>query len=737
MRPDDAQLAAHKLSRADYELAAARVGRDLSWPELGVLSVLWSEHCSYRSSKHLLARLPRDGAHVLVGAGENAGAIDIGEGLALVFKIESHNHPSYIEPHQGAATGLGGILRDVFTMGARPLVALDSLRFGAPEHPRTRHLLRGVVGGIARYGNCFGVPTVGGELAFHPSYDGNCLVNVFAAGYARHERLMRGVASGVGNPVIYLGARTGRDGIHGATMASASFDDDAAKQRPAVQIGDPFHEKLLLEACLELIAAGLVVGLQDMGAAGLTSSSVEMAARAGHGLELWLDAVPTREPDLDPYELLLSESQERMLLVTLPQDAAAAIALAERWGLEAVVVGQVLAEPRWRCTWYGEDVCDLPVALLTDEVPPRVGPASAPAASPSLTEEPPCADPSADLLRLVAQLDHADKRWITEQYDHQVGASTVARPGGDAAVLRVPDTAIHLAFTLDGSARHVVLNPKRGAAGLVAEAARNLACVGARAIGATDGLNLGSPEQAEVRWQLAQVIEGLREASLALKIPFVSGNVSLYNQTSGRAIAPTPIVGLVGKVDGPWRGVRRAFGRAGLQVALLGAPGSHGVGGSAWLAQALGRDVGPVPAVDLDAEQRLYDALIPLISAGIVQVAHDLSDGGLALALAECCLPDSHHPLMGLTGALPAVTGGLAARLFGEDHGRALIAYAPERHDAVLDGINGVPLALIGRTGGERLALDGALDVSLAQLHELWSRALPRFADAAAPQEPR
>jgi phosphoribosylformylglycinamidine synthase len=559
----------HGLKPDEYQRILDGLGRAPTLTELGVFSVMWSEHCSYKSSRVHLKRLPTTGPRVLVGPGENAGAVDIGDGLAAVFKMESHNHPSYIEPYQGAATGVGGILRDVFTMGARPVALMDSLRFGRREHPRTRALVKGVVAGIGGYGNCMGIPTVGGETRFDASYDGNCLVNAFCCGVVRHDGIFLGTAAGAGNPVFYVGARTGRDGIHGATMASEEFGEGSEEKRPTVQVGDPFQEKLLLEACLELMQRGCIVGIQDMGAAGLTSSSVEMAGRGGAGLLLALDKVPTREPGMTPYELLLSESQERMLLVLEKGREAEVFEVFGKWDLQAAEVGVVTEDGTWRCTWHGEEVAAIPVPMLTDEAPSYRRPMAAPAPAPPMPDMPHPTDLGATLCALMADPDIADTSWIWRQYDHQVGTDTVIVPGADAALVRVKGTNKFLAFVCDANGHHVALDPRVGTAGQVAECARNLACVGATPIGLTDCMNFGNPEKPEIMWQFSESVDGMAEACRAFDVPVVSGNVSLYNETEGRGILPTPGLAMVGLCEGAPPRVRARLPGPGLVVGLL------------------------------------------------------------------------------------------------------------------------------------------------------------------------
>jgi phosphoribosylformylglycinamidine synthase len=745
----------HKLSEDELRLCVDRLGRTPTYAELGVLSVMFSEHCSYKSSRVHLARLPTKGPRVIQGPGENAGVVDIGDGWAAVFKMESHNHPSYIEPYQGAATGVGGILRDVFTMGARPVANLDSLRFGRPDHPKTAQLLRGVVAGIGGYGNCIGVPTVGGELFFDAAYDGNILVNAFTCGVVRSDRIFYGRASGVGNPVLYVGAKTGRDGIHGATMASDEFSADGPSQRPTVQVGDPFMEKLLLEACLEIFAEDLLVGVQDMGAAGLTSSSVEMAGRSGSGLDLDLDQVPRRTRGLTPYEMLLSESQERMLLVAKPGNEARVEAICKKWELDAAVIGRVTDTGRWvvRAT-PGYDplspspiapapvvVCDLPVDLLTDAAPkydrPRRDDPSLPARrafdASSIADPPSWGD---ELVRMAGSPNLGSRRWVWRQYDHIVRGGTHVRPGGDAAVVRVPcadGLEKILAFSSDCNARLCELDPYQGAAMAVAEVCRNLACVGAEPIGITDCLNFGNPERPEIMQQFALCIDGMAAACKALEVPVVSGNVSLYNETDGRAILPTPTVAAVGLVR-DWAHVsRHGFARGGLEVLLLGAAHGGPLGGSEYLVQKTGKVQGQPPALDLAAEVRLQRLLLELLRAeggARLASAHDVSDGGLAIALAECCAAsDDAASMVGATLEVPA-EGSVAEALFGEAPTRVVVSVAAahraevERRAAAV----GVPIRRLGQTGGERLVLTrgGAtlLDVQLHRIRDARERCL-------------
>jgi phosphoribosylformylglycinamidine synthase II len=709
-------IAQHGLTNEEYARIERTLGREPTLPELGVFSVMWSEHCSYKSSRVHLRRFPTTGPRVLIGPGENAGAVDIGNGLAAVFKMESHNHPSQIEPYQGAATGVGGILRDVFTMGARPIAILDSLRFGRWDAPRTKELVRGVVHGIGGYGNCIGVPTVGGETRFHPSYDQNCLVNAFCLGVVKADRIFLGRAAGVGNPIYYVGARTGRDGIHGATMASESFDEGTDSKRPTVQVGDPFFEKLLLEACLELMDRGCIVGIQDMGAAGLTSSSVEMAGRGGAGLQLDLDKVPLREQSLTPYEILLSESQERMLVVIEEGRDRDVAEVFEKWDLTWSRVGTVTDDGIWRCRFHGEEVAAIPVKALTDEAPMYQRPIQRPSWQDGvqrLEAIPPLRDANKALEALLSSPDLCDKTWIWRQYDTEVGTSTMVRPGADSALMRVDGTGSALALATDCNARHVFLDPRLGACGQVAESARNLACLGAEAVGLTDCLNFGSPERPEVMWQFSEAVDGISEACKALGIPVVSGNVSFYNESdvegAKSAIHPTPSVAVVGLVpDASFTPPGARFRSADLEVALLGVPEGTHLGGSAYLSVVHGIERGLPPSVDLAAERALHDRVRTLVRSGVLEACHDLSDGGLAVAVAEMCM-DGVGAALDLPGS-----GSVDARLFGEDHGRVLVAYRPE-HRAKVGGL------VLGRTGGDRLRL-GPIDLGVDAMRDAWLR---------------
>ncbi len=687
----------HGLSQEEYERIVAELGRVPNLTELGIFAALWSEHCSYKSSRAYFKRFPTTGPRVVQGPGENAGVVDLGRGWVCVFKMESHNHPSFIEPYQGAATGVGGILRDVFTMGARPVMLLDSLRFGALDAPRMTHLVDGVVRGIGDYGNCVGVPTVGGEVDVHPGYNGNILVNAMCVGVARGDRIFYGRASGPGNRVVYLGSKTGRDGIHGATMASDVFDEAAAAKRPTVQVGDPFTEKLLIECCLELMDSGVVVGIQDMGAAGLTSSAFEMASRAGCGLALDLSLVPARERGMTPYELMLSESQERMLLVATPDNVGAVLAICRRWGLDAVEIGSVVPEPEVVATFAGRPAFRLPVAPLVDDAPRYERPATLPVPAAAVTLPPlHDRDLAADLRALLASPVFANARPIWEQYDHSVGASTVVGPGGDAALQLVPGTRIGLAATTDGNALACSLDPFHGAAQGVAEAVRNLACVGAEPVGVTDCLNFGSPENPTVMGQFVAAVDGLAEACRAFEVPVVSGNVSFYNETSGSAIPPTPTVGMVGVVPELHHRPRTRW-QVGDTVYLLGAVEGE-LGGSRYLQVALGLEAGPVPPVEYEAQRRAAAVVRDLVRLGLV-AAKDLSDGGLAVAAVEMSGGTVGCRLTLPDGVSPVRT------LFGEWSGAFLLATPAALEPALERASKGLALTRLGVAGGAKMTV--------------------------------
>jgi phosphoribosylformylglycinamidine synthase II len=716
---------AHGLKPEEYARLVKLIGRDPTFTELGIVSAMWNEHCSYKSSRIHLRKLPTKGPHVIQGPGENAGVVDIGDGLACVFKMESHNHPSFIEPYQGAATGVGGILRDVFTMGARPIACLDFLRFGSPGHPKTRHLVAGVVAGIGGYGNSFGVPTVGGSVGFNRRYDGNILVNAMAVGVARKDAIFYAKASGVGNPIVYLGSKTGRDGIHGASMASAAFEADAAEKRPTVQVGDPFAEKLLLEACLELMASGAVIAIQDMGAAGLTSSAAEMGAKGDLGVELDLDCVPCRETEMSAYEMMLSESQERMLMVLKSEKEAEAEAIFRKWGLDFAVIGKTTATKRFVVKHGGEIKADLPIKEMGSEAPvydrPWVATAPSPVLDPAAIAPPIPAD--AALLKLLGSPDLSSKRWIAEQYDTLILGNTIQGPGGDAAVVRLGDGPKGLALTTDCTERYCAADPREGGKQAVAEAWRNLVAVGARPLALTDNLNFGNPENPQAMGELIGCIEGIGEAARALDFPIVSGNVSLYNETMGAGIPPTPAIGGVGLIEDVAKAASLAFKQADEEVLLVGgAPGW--LGRSAWLIAVAGREEGAPPPVDLAAE-RLNGAFVAsLIREGRVSAVHDLSDGGLAVALAEMAMA-------GGIGATIAAEGPEHAFFFGEDQGRYVLTAARAEAEAIADEGKrlGVPCLRIGVTGGEALRLGGASPVALAPLIEAHEGWLPDYMD--------
>jgi len=722
-------VASHGLTQDEYEKIKRALGREPNFTELGVFSVMWSEHCSYKSSKPYLKQLPTEGRYVLQGPGENAGVVDIGDGLAVAFKMESHNHPSFIEPYQGAATGVGGILRDIFTMGARPIASLNSLRFGAIDHPRTRYLVSGVVAGIGGYGNCIGVPTVGGEVYFDECYNANILVNAFTLGITKKKRIFTGIAKGVGNPVIYVGSKTGRDGIHGATMASESFSEEKEQRRPTVQVGDPFTEKLLLEACLELMETDSIIGIQDMGAAGLTSSSAEMAGRGSSGVELDLSRVPLRERGMTAYEILLSESQERMLLVARKGTEEEVRRIFDKWDLDAVVIGKVTADHKFRALFEGTEVVSIPISALTDEAPVYQRPTRRPEGRDALeqldlaqVEEP--GDLGTCLKRLLESPNLASKEWVYRQYDHFVRSNTVVAPGADAAVLRVKGTDKGLALTVDGNGRYCYLDPYVGGALAIAEAARNLACVGARPIGLTDCLNFGSPENPEVMWQFSQVIKGMRDACIALNVPVVSGNVSFYNETDGVPIYPTPTVGMVGLLAKVRRVVTPWFKSAGDLVVLLGRTREE-LGGSEYLKVIHRLVKGMPPWIDLQLERAVHKCCLEAIDKRIVRSAHDVSDGGLAVALAECCICGPDKPLGVRIEMREMIRGD--ALLFSESQSRIVVSLQ-EKDLGELRAIaakENVPVQVLGSVGGTRLMIQPLLQVPVEELRALWSLALP------------
>jgi phosphoribosylformylglycinamidine synthase II len=739
---DQATLERHGLSQDEYQRILGILGREPTLTELGIFSVMWSEHCSYKSSRLHLRKLPTTGPRVLQGPGENAGAVDIGDGLAAVFKIESHNHPSFIEPYQGAATGVGGIIRDIFTMGARPIALLDSLRFGPLDDAdprraaRNRRILEGVVAGIAGYGNSIGIPTVGGEVAFDECYSGNPLVNVLCLGIAKADALAKGTARGVGNPVYYVGAKTGRDGIHGATMASAEFDERSAEKRPAVQVGDPFMEKLLLEACLELMKTDTLIGIQDMGAAGLTCSTCEMGARGGAGVEVDTGLVPQRESGMTPYEIMLSESQERMLLVAKHGREAEVEQIFDKWDLHAVKIGHVTADALLRVMHEGKMVAEIPNRALADEAPLYDRPTREPkyikaaqVIDPGVLESAP--PPQQALLALLAAPTIASKRWVYRQYDHMVRTNTLVLTGLGAPVVRVKGTNRALAVSVDGNGRYCYLDPHRGAMLAVAEAARNVACAGAEPIGATNCLNFGNPERPEIMWQLVRAIEGIAEACRALNIPVTGGNVSLYNETDGRAVFPTPVLGVVGLLEEADRALARPFRRESAAIVLLG-NGAPTLGGSEYLKTIHGLVQGVPPEIDLSHERTLQTFVVAAARDAWLLSAHDCSDGGLAVALAECAFDSGG---IGLDVDIPesAASGSTETALFGESASRVIVTIPQSIVPNLLQRAKDaeVNAAVIGRTKRDRVVmrLGGrtVVDLSLREAEEVWTEGLAAY----------
>ncbi len=724
-------VASHGLKPDEYERILKLIGRVPSFTELGIFSAMWNEHCSYKSSRLHLRGLPTKAPWVIQGPGENAGVIDIGDGQAVVFKMESHNHPSYIEPYQGATTGVGGILRDVFTMGARPIACLNALSFGAPEHPKTRHLVSGVVAGVGGYGNSFGVPTVGGQVRFHTRYDGNILVNAMAVGLADTDKIFYAAASGVNMPIVYLGSKTGRDGIHGASMASAEFDDDSAEKRPTVQVGDPFAEKLLLEACLEIMQADCVIAIQDMGAAGLTCSAVEMGAKGDLGVDLDLDAVPTRETGMSAYEMMLSESQERMLMVLKPEKEKQAEAIFRKWGLDFAVVGYTTPSKRFVVKHGGDVMADLPIKELGDEAPlydrPHVASPLLPVVHARDVEAP--VGVAAALEKLIATPELCSKRWVWEQYDHVILGNTVQRPGGDAAVVRVQEGPKGLALTVDVTPRYCEADPYQGGMQAVAEAWRNITAVGGRPLAITDNLNFGNPERPEIMGQFVGCLKGIAEACRALDFPVVSGNVSLYNETNGRGILPTPSIGGVGLLDDFTKSATLSFKAEGEAILLIGE--THGwLGQSVYLRDICGREEGAPPPVDLVAEKRNGDVVRGMIHAGTATSAHDLSDGGLLIALAEMAMAS------GIGAELLAAPGSIVphAWWFGEDQARYIVTVAAEQAGLVLAKMKGagVPSLRIGTTGGETIAIAGEAPVSIASVKAGFEGWFPAYMNGKA-----
>jgi len=719
-------VAEHGLKPDEYQRILDLIGRAPTLTELGIFSAMWNEHCSYKSSKVHLRGLPTKAPWVIQGPGENAGVIDIGDGLACVFKMESHNHPSYIEPYQGAATGVGGILRDVFTMGARPIACLNALSFGAPEHPKTRHLVSGVVAGIGGYGNSFGVPTVAGSVRFHPRYDGNCLVNAMAVGIARADQIFYAAASGVGMPIVYLGSKTGRDGIHGATMASAEFGADAEEKRPTVQVGDPFSEKLLLEACLEIMAKGCVIAIQDMGAAGLTSSATEMGAKGDLGVTLDLDKVPCREEGMSAYEMMLSESQERMLMVLKPEKEQEAEAIFRKWGLDFAVVGETTPTKRFIVKHRGEVMADLPIKELGSQAPEYKRPFVIGEKAPVIeARDVDATHSTADALEaLLGSPDLCSKRWVWQQYDHVIGGNTVQRPGGDAAVVRIEEGPKALALTTDVTPRYCEADPFEGGKQAVAECWRNLMAVGAKPLAITDNLNFGNPERPEIMGQFVGCLRGISQACKALDFPVVSGNVSLYNETNGRAILPTPSIGGVGLIDDFTKSASIAFKRSGQAILLIGET-TGWLGQSMYLRELAGREDGAPPPVDLVEERENGEFVRALVIDGTATASHDVSDGGLLVAVAEMAIAS------GIGAVLSDAPGDIPAHAhwFGEDQARYVITVAADQVDAVLQQARAasVPVLRLGVTGGDVLMLPGERPLLVADLGKRFEDWLPAY----------
>ena len=736
---DSATLERHGLKPDEYERIVSIMGREPSITELGLFSVMWSEHCSYKSSRVHLKTLPTTGARVLEGPGENAGAVDIGDGMAAVFKIESHNHPSFIEPYQGAATGVGGIIRDIFTMGARPIALLNSLRFGPLDVPKNRRILEGVVAGIGGYGNSIGIATVGGEVMFDETYSGNPLVNVFCLGIVRADGIVRAKASGVGNPVYYLGAKTGRDGIHGATMASAEFDEKSSEKRPAVQVGDPFMEKLLLEACLELMKSDAVVAVQDMGAAGLACSTCETGARGGVGIEIDVQHVPVRESGMTPYEIMLSESQERMLLVVKKGREREVEDIFEKWDLHAARIGEVTADKLLRVKDHGTVVAEVPSAALADEAPIYKRPFAEPDSQKELRTLPklgPGPAPRDAFFTLLASPGIASKQWIYRQYDSMVRTNTMVAAGAGAGVVRVKETGKGLAMSVDGNGRYVLLDPYEGAKLAVAEAARNVACAGGAPIGVTNCLNFGNPERPEIMWQFAEAVRGIGDACRALELPVTGGNVSLYNETDGQAILPTPVIGVLGVMDRAELALSRVFPAEPLDIVLLGSTRDE-IGGSEYLKIIHGLVRGVPPALDLELERNLQSLLVDAASNKWIRSAHDCSDGGFAVALAECCFSGGSGADVAIgrasAGAAAAGLDTATTALFSETASRAILSVGSGQRDALLARAKelGVPAAVIGQTGGDRIRItvDGqpAIDCTIAEAEQHWANGLARY----------
>ncbi len=727
---DEQVIQDHGLKQEEYDLIVTLIGREPNLTELGIFSLMWSEHCSYKSSKIHLKKFPVTGKNVIQGPGENAGILDIGDGLAAVFKIESHNHPSFIEPYQGAATGVGGILRDIFTMGARPIAAMDSLRFGPLDNAGNRAVMDGVVSGIAGYGNSFGVPTVGGEVYFNDCYTQNPLVNAFALGIAEKEKIFYARAEGRGNAVLYVGSKTGRDGIHGATMASAEFNEDLEEKRPNVQVGDPFKEKLLLEACLEVMEQGLIIGIQDMGAAGLTCSTTEMAANAGSGIDIDLDLVPQREQGMTSYEIMLSESQERMLIVAEDSKVEDVQAVFAKWDLHAIVIGRVTEDGRLRVRFHGEEVVDIPVDAVIELCPVYRRSTRMPEAPPQKIETaavPVPEDMNAVFKKLLASPTIADKEWVFRQYDHMVQTNTAMLPGADAAVMRMKDSQKALAMTLDGNSLYTLLDPRTGGKAAVAEACRNLACVGAYPIGVTNCLNFGNPEKPEIMWQFQEVVEGIAEACRTFEIPVTGGNVSFYNDTEGVSIHPTPVLGVVGLIDDIRTAVSPGFKSEGDAVILLG-ENREEIGGSEYLRYIHNKEEGRPPGIDLEKEKRLHALCLEAAARGWIRSAHDLSEGGLAVCAAEC----SFHSQEKLGCRLDLDDSMRSdALLFGETQSRILVTATPEHEAPFLELAQEyeIKAALLGRAAEDRILIRHSgitrIDVSVEHAFRLWTQSIP------------
>lgn len=720
-------VAEHGLTPDEYKQVLRTLGREPNLIELGIFSVMWSEHCSYKTTRKWLRLLPTEAPHVICGPGENAGVIDIGDGQAAIFKMESHNHPSYIEPFQGAATGVGGILRDVFTMGARPIANMNALRFGSPDHPKTKFLVSGVVAGIGSYGNCVGVPTVGGECTFHSSYNGNILVNAMTVGLAKTDKIFYSAASGIGNTVVYVGSKTGRDGIHGATMASAEFDDKSEEKRPTVQVGDPFTEKLLIEACLELMETDAIIAIQDMGAAGLTSSSLEMAGKGGTGIELHLDKVPVREEGMTPYEIMLSESQERMLMILKPEKEEIARKIFEKWELAFAPIGIITDTGNIVLKFHGETVANMPIAPVSSDAPvydrPWIPPIKCQPVSIEEFPLPEGIDVGKALLTLISCPDLASKRWIWEQYDHMVMNDTIARPGGDAAVVRVHGTRKGLAISTDCTPRYCSADPFEGGKQAVAETWRNLTAVGATPLAITNCLNFGNPEKPETMGQIIGCIKGMAEACTGLSYPVISGNVSLYNETSGKGIYPTPAIGGVGIMRDAGKAVGNAFTKPGEDIILIGITRGH-IGSSLYLREIHDSEEGTPPPVDLALEKTNGDFVRSLISAGVATACHDISDGGLLVALAEMTYKNTVGLSVTFPNTLPAY-----AFAFGEDQGRYVITVPASQTQSILAQAKeqGIEASHLGSTRSKTFEVKGICSLDVTKLRDLNEAWLPAY----------